>query len=329
MIILNNIQLQQYNTFSINAVADNFYILSEKNDFNEFAKLNISDYIILSGGSNILFTKEKYKNIVYIDYKEIQQNHHNTITVASGVEWDYFVKYCIEHKLYGLENLAKIPGKCGAAPIQNIGAYGVEQADHFVKLQYFDIENKEFRELTKQQCNFDYRYSIFKDNKFKNNIITNITYRLNNTFKPNLNYKDLAELEPDKLTPIELYNKISNIRNTKLPSVQIIGNAGSFFKNPVVTTEKLKILLDKYPKIPYFSFRDNYKLSAAWLIENAGFKGQRLNPDNDAAVYENHSLILVNHGNANGNDILELSNKIINTIYREYNVKLIPEVNIF
>jgi len=249
------------------------------------------------------------------------------ICVAAGEVWHTFLEYCLRSKLYGLENLALIPGKCGAAPIQNIGAYGVEQSDFLDSVIAYDILAKKEVVFTNKECNFAYRYSIFKTNK--NLIITDIIYKLKHHFEPNLKYKDLHLFsEDDNLSAEKLFNTICEIRKNKIPYPEEVGNAGSFFKNPTVDEGKANQLKSIYPDMPVFENAGLYKLSAGWLIEHSGNKGKKFSANSDAMVSDKHSLILINNGNARGIELKELSEYIINSVNNKYGILLEREVNI-
>ena len=333
MKIENNVNLKEYNTFHLNSIANNFYHIHTTNDLNDLNKLFISDdYIVLGGGSNVLLSKEFYENVVSINLQGIEIvgeiNKSVDVKVGAGVEWHYFLEYLLENNLYGLENLALIPGKCGAAPIQNIGAYGVEQEQFFVKATVYNPIDNNFFEINKEQCQFNYRYSIFKKPENKKLIITDVTYRLNKDFQPNLSYNELNKFDRIELTSKQLFNTICDIRKAKIPYPEEVGNAGSFFKNPVVNITQLEKLKELYHEIPNYQFENNYKLSAAWLIEKSGMKGKSIGKDSDAQVSDRHSLILINKGNANGAELVELSNLIIEKVKSLFDIILEREVNI-
>lgn len=333
MKILNNVNLKNFNTFHLNSIAKNFFQIDESKDFFELESLfSEGNYFILGGGSNILLSKEIYENVISINTKGIEITYETEyfadVTVAAGEDWHHFLEYLLKNKLYGLENLALIPGKCGAAPIQNIGAYGVEQEQYFLKATVYDPNNNIFFEIDKEQCRFNYRYSIFKTKEFKKLIINDVSYRLNKEFSPNLNYNELKKLNRNDLTPEYLFNYISDIRKAKIPYPEEVGNAGSFFKNPFITKDILDELLKRYPDIPHYIFNNGYKLSAGWLIEKSGLKGKALNDNSDAQVSNRHSLILINKGNAKGEELVKLSELIIENVYKIFDIKLEREVNL-
>lgn len=333
MIISENKQLKTYNTFGISAIAGRIFEIECNDDLIQlFKEFSAEDFIILGGGSNILLTKEFYKNVIYINIQGIDISERNlnstVVKVAAGTEWDDFLKFNLNNNIYGFENLALIPGKAGAAPIQNIGAYGVEQKDYFFKLTAYLTDENKFVELSQEECQFSYRNSIFKNELKGKVIITDVYYKLLNEFQPNLDYKDLSVFKSKNIEAIELFDKVCEIRKAKLPYPDEAGNAGSFFKNPVIEYDKYISLKEEFPDINVFHFNDKFKLSAGWLIENAGYKGKKLRDNSDAMVYKNHALIIVNMGSATGSEILELSEEIIHAVNNKFGVILEREVNI-
>jgi UDP-N-acetylmuramate dehydrogenase len=334
MKIEQDFSLKRFNTFSID-VKSKYYASLKTNE--EIAELfnskvfNENPYFILGGGSNILF-KDDYEGLII----QIEQNglikiddfdNKFLIEVSAGHNWHEFVAYCLKNNLYGLENLALIPGKVGAAPVQNIGAYGIEQKDYFYSLKGFDLQNKTFTELNKDDCKFGYRDSIFKHELKDRFIITSVKYKLDKSFRPNLSYKELDDeikKSDNPTNPQSIFETVIKLRQSKLPDPKILGNAGSFFKNPIISEKSFEELKSKYSNIKGFEIQSgDYKLSAAWMIESNGWKGKRLG---DAGVYEKHALILINYGNAKASDILELSDKISQSVYDKFNVILEKEV---
>ena len=335
--IQKKINLKNYNTFGINAYAKKFIEITHE----EFIPQIIDHYkiknpFILGGGSNILLKDDIPGFTLYIQNKGITVNNINNesflLDVSAGEYWHDFVKFCVFKGYYGLENLALIPGKTGAAPIQNIGAYNSEQKDCFYSLRGFLIDEMDFIDLYYDDCKFDYRDSIFKRTLKNNFIITSVRYKLNKKFTPNIEYKELknafSNIDTNEISPISLFDKICEIRQNKLPDHQKIGNAGSFFKNPVISENEFNKLKSKYPEIPGYKSNIGVKLNAAWLIEKCGFKGKKLNEKSDAAVADNHALILINKGNAKGEEIFQLSDLIIKNVHNEFGILLQREVNI-
>ena len=337
MEILKNQSLKQFNTFGIEATASYYAKLLEPGDVHELLKReDFSQYktLILGGGSNVLFTSNFPGLVIHINTQGIrtvcEDSNNVLIEAQAGVEWHKLVLHTINMGLGGLENLSLIPGNVGAAPIQNIGAYGVEQKDCFESLTAVNLATGEIKKFHNKECRFGYRDSIFK-NELKNQfLILSVTYRLRRKPVFNLGYGAVAsELERMLLKEVNakaVSEAVCNIRRSKLPDPALIGNAGSFFKNPVVSAAHYLRLHEKYPKIVAFETDDgNYKLAAGWLIEQLGFKGQRRG---DAGVCATQALVLVNFGTATGKDILALAHEIMNTVEHAFEVRLQPEVNI-
>ncbi len=289
-------------------------------------------YFILGSGSDVLFVNDFNGVILNIELKGMHIRDYDDdeliIEVYAGEQWHKFVQTCVKNGYYGVENLAMIPGKVGAAPVQNIGAYGVEQSDVFFGLKGFNIETNQEINLNKDECKFDYRDSIFK-NELKNKvIITSVEYKLSRKEKFNFSYKELDKtihqfpwVKPDLQY---VFNTVCRIRTSKLPNPEELKNAGSFFKNPVVSKTEYLELNKEFPDIPGYELEDdNIKLSAAYLIEKTGWKGKRIG---DAGVYNHHSLVLINYGNASGKDILDLSDKIQDSVQNKFGVKIEKEV---
>ena len=248
------------------------------------------------------------------------------IRVGSGENWDKFVSYCVDNNYYGIENLSLIPGSVGAAPIQNIGAYGVEIKDFIDNVQGYDLEEKEEKIYSRELCCFKYRNSIFKKEKKNKFFITHVEFILNK--KPNyiLTYKDLNNLNRHKISLKYLRDKVIEIRNSKLPNTEKLGNAGSFFKNPIIKLSLFDSIKLEYDDISGHKIGENkIKLSAAWLIEKCGWKGKVLDK---IGVYKKHALVLVNYGEESGNKIKKLSEEISKSVERKFGIILEEEVNI-
>lgn len=337
--ISHNYNLKKLNTFHIDASAKYYIDINDLADIDEL--INSNEFIkekllILGGGSNILF-RDNFNGIianVKLAGIELFEEDHDSVTinVAAGEIWHKFIEYTVAHNYYGLENLALIPGKVGAAPVQNIGAYGVEQDIAFVSLIGFNLESKSFQTLSKSECNFSYRNSIFKNELKDKFIITSVNYKLLKKPNYNLNYKEiLDELEKGKLeiNQRNIFDSIVKIRTRKLPNPELVGNCGSFFKNPIVSKTQLDNVISINPDCKYFKteIENEFKISAGWLIESVGWKGKSY-METDAAVSENHALVLINRGIAKGSDIYNLSEKIIEDVKDKYEVILEREVNI-
>ena len=254
-----------------------------------------------------------------------------SVKVMAGENWHDLVLWTLDQDYGGLENLSLIPGKTGTAPIQNIGAYGVELKDVFESCEAMDVSSLEIREFSKEDCNFGYRDSFFKQEGKGKYIITSVTFTLSRrNHLLNTSYAPLkAALEENNITSPTIQDvsrAVIQIRSSKLPDPKKIGNSGSFFKNPVVAEDQWKILIKKFPAMPYYpQINGGYKIPAAWLIDSCGFKGKRMG---DAGVHKNQALVLVNYGNASGNDILSLARTIQETVELKFGIKLLPEVNI-
>ena len=336
MTILNNISLKPFNTFGIDAIAKQFVNVTSTTELLKI--LNSDQYpdkLILGGGSNMLLTQNIDALVIHINTKgqEIlkEENNHVYVKIQAGENWHEFVLWCLKKGYGGVENLSLIPGNVGTAPIQNIGAYGVELKDVFVECEAINITDLSCSTFTKDDCNFGYRNSIFKQKEKGKYIITNVTFKLTKkNHKLNTSYGAiLSELKDNNITKPtikDVSNAVINIRQSKLPDPNEIGNSGSFFKNPVVTAAHFKILQNNFPEIPSYKVSDNeIKIPAGWLIEKAGFKGKRFG---DYGVHKNQALVLVNYGSANGSDILKLSKLIQHTIKKIFNIDLEAEVNV-
>lgn len=336
MHIQNNISLKPYNTFGIDVLAKHF--VSVKNLDELKAVLEVKDYpnkLVLGGGSNMLLTKNQDTLVIHVNLKGISivSEDENTVTVKAnaGENWHEFVLWCLKHDFGGIENLSLIPGNVGTAPIQNIGAYGVELKDTFVCCEGLSLETKKIKSFSKADCNFGYRNSIFKQQEKGKYIITSVTFKLTKkAHKLNINYgsitTQLKTMGITNPTIQDVSNAVIAIRESKLPNPKHIGNSGSFFKNPVVSKSHYNTLLENFPEIPsYIVSDDEIKIPAGWLIEKAGFKGKRFG---DYGVHKKQALVLVNYGNAKGSDILNLSKLIQKTIKRLFDISIEAEVNI-
>jgi UDP-N-acetylmuramate dehydrogenase len=336
MNIQENKSLKKLNTFGIEASARYYAECSSVEQMNEVLsdeKFSKTPKLILGGGSNLLFTKDfdgivlknNLKGIELIN--EDKDNYY--VRSAAGEVWHEFVMYCIDHNFAGLENLSLIPGNVGASPMQNIGAYGVEIKDTFYELEAFHILDKTFHKFNNQECKFGYRESVFKHELRNQFIITSVTFRLSKTPHYNTSYgaidKELEAMGVKELSIQAISKAVCNIRSSKLPDPKVIGNAGSFFKNPVISTEQFTKLKTEFPDIVSYPSGDGYKLAAGWMIEQCGWKGKTFG---DAGVHKLQALVLVNYGNAKGNEIFELSQKIMDSVKEKFGVELEREVNI-
>jgi len=337
--ISENISLKNYNTFAIDVHAKYYAEITNENDLLElkdFIRSNNTTFLILGGGSNILFTQDFDGLVLKIEVKGIKIVEENKdyvlIEVGAGVVWDDFVLFSVEKNLGGIENLSLIPGKVGAAPIQNIGAYGQEVKDtiHSVKGIYLDTFEKHI--FTGSECNFSYRNSLFKSDLKNKFLITNVLFKLKKNPLINTSYgsieKELKNLGKNSsiISIKDVREAVIRIRKTKLPDPAILGNAGSFFKNPSVDSKQFSELKNKYPEITGFeSGENNVKLSAGWLIEKCGLKGYRTG---DVGIYNRQALVIVSYGNASGTEILDFSIYVKDKVQQKFGILLQEEVNI-
>lgn len=294
-------------------------------------KLAGQQFIVLGSGSNILFA-EDFDGVVVQNAlsgcQVISENKdHAIVQIAAGEIWHDTVLSLSASGYYGLENLALIPGTVGAAPVQNIGAYGVEASAFVVSVQTFDLQTSQYMDFSAADCGFAYRDSVFKrDDYRKRYIITAVTLRLAKHFSPVLSYQGLLDNGVPS-TPSDLLQRVIAVRQSKLPAPDILPNAGSFFKNPIVSTSLLSQLQEQYNEVPYFSIDDTQvKIPTAWLLEQAGFKGKQT--ASGAGVYEKHALILVNRGNAHGREIYSLACDMMTAVQQQFGVTIEPEVRI-
>lgn len=337
MNIIENYPLLKLNTFGIDVKAKYFTSINTINELIEVTKTNVFkdlELLILGGGSNILFTKD-FDGLVILNNikgKEIIDQNQQSIflKIGAGENWHELVMYCVDNGWGGIENLSLIPGNTGTAPMQNIGAYGVEIKETFIELEALEISSGKIVKFNNSDCEFGYRESVFK-NKMKNQyIILNITLELKKNPVLNINYGDVkAILESQNIkNPAikEVSNAIISIRQSKLPDPKKIGNSGSFFKNPIVSLNQLELIKKKYPNVVNYEINENeFKIAAGWLIERAGWKGKKFN---NYGIHEKQALVLVNYGLANGMEIFELSEKIILDIKDKFGITLEREVNI-
>ena len=337
MNIIENYPLLKLNTFGVDVKAKYFISINTVNELIDLTKTKVFkdlQLLILGGGSNILFTKDFDGLIILnnIKGKEIIDQTQESIflKIGAGENWHELVMYTVDNGWGGIENLSLIPGNTGTAPMQNIGAYGVEIKETFVELEALEISSGKIVKFNNSDCEFGYRESVFK-NKMKNQyIILNITLELKKNPVLNINYGDVkAILESQNINNPsikEVSDTIISIRQSKLPDPKIIGNSGSFFKNPIVSLNQLEFIKKKYPNVVNYKINENeFKIAAGWMIERAGWKGKKFN---NYGVHEKQALVLVNYGLANGMEIFNLSEEIILDIKDKFGITLEREVNI-
>ncbi len=329
-----NLGLKDRNTFGLDAMADIAYEISAPEQLaavmSQIDRQNLP-WRVLGSGSNVVLPKvlPGATLLMNITGQEILSSDQNATVVAvgGGVNWHEFVAWTLENNLPGLENLALIPGTVGAAPIQNIGAYGVEIADYIDHVEAFDVEKQVFDTLSKEACQFSYRDSYFKQHP-QRFIVTKVVFKISKSWEAKIHYADLAKQFEGNANPSaeDIFLAVCKIRKHKLPDPKVIGNAGSFFQNPVIPNEQYETLLKKHAGlVSYPDASGKRKLAAGWLIDQCGFKGQRMG---NVGVYENQALVLVNHGNGTAQDILGLAKCIQDKVRKEFGVSLEIEPNI-
>ncbi|MBZ9728889.1 UDP-N-acetylmuramate dehydrogenase [Salegentibacter sp. JZCK2] len=337
MQVAENFSLKEHNTFGVDVKARKFISVHSTEELrNVLQQTYVSEIFVLGGGSNMLLTQNIDKTVIHIGLKGIEliseSRDEVVLKVGAGENWHQFVLYCIEKGYGGLENLSLIPGNVGTAPVQNIGAYGVELKDTFESCEALRIQTLEIETFSLEKCEFDYRNSVFKDKLKGEYIITSVNFRLSKrNHQLSTSYGAIqAELDKNEIKEPTIKNvsdAVISIRQEKLPDPRELGNSGSFFKNPVIKETEFKKLQKQFPEMPFYALQaNNIKIPAGWLIDQADLKGYR---QGDAGVHKNQALVLVNYGNATGEEILALSKEIQDKIYKKYKIKLEPEVNIF
>jgi UDP-N-acetylmuramate dehydrogenase len=335
--IYRNVPLRKYNTFALDYMADCMIQVKTEEEASDFFK-NYKSWkkplLILGSGSNLLFTSDFKGTILFPEMKGIkieesdQESGNIIVSSGSGVNWDDFVEWTVNKGFGGLENLSLIPGKVGATPVQNIGAYGVEVKDLILKINTLRTSDGSIRVFTNKECEFEYRNSIFKNHEKGKYLVTRVYYNLKLNPLMNLEYESLKD-EVNRLGHLTLKNvrqAVINIRRSKLPDPEITANAGSFFKNPVVTESLASEMKNKYFSMPLYEDRKGFmKLAAGWLIEQCGWKGKR---KGDAGVHDKQALVLINYGKATGKEIYDLSEQINKSVYEKFGVRLEREVEI-
>jgi UDP-N-acetylmuramate dehydrogenase len=341
MKIQKNVSLKEYTTFRTGGPADFFVIVSSVEELKKavsYAKRKSIPIFILGGGSNILIRDHGFKGLVIkVEIKGIEEQEksdtHVEVVAGAGENWDEFVAHTVSRNLYGLENLSLIPGSVGAAPVQNIGAYGTEAMNLISWVEVFDIEKGKVRRLINEECGFTYRDSMFKKPHGKKYIITRVAFILSKSHAFNTSYKDVQEhieknnLKHEDLSLNKLRDIVIGIRKRKLPDIKEYGTAGSFFKNPIIPKTKYEQLLLLYKDMPHFVVdKNNVKIPAAWMLDKlCGFKGHR---EDNVGIYENQALVLVNFGDATSEQILKLAEKMTECVKEKTGIVLEPEVQI-
>ncbi|MFH2143741.1 MAG: UDP-N-acetylmuramate dehydrogenase [Bacteroidota bacterium] len=331
-----NISLKAFNSFGIDVKAAVFIEFDNREELIQNLKLPVDicfQRFVLGGGSNLLFTKNFEGIIYYPKIKGIEILNKDKdfieLRVGAGEVWDDFVRFCVDNEYYGIENLSLIPGNVGASPVQNIGAFGVEIKDFIYKVETVEINTGKIIEFSNSDCDFSYRHSFFKLSENQNRfIVTHVVFRLLKKAAFITHYGNVDdEIKNEKEINLQtIRDAIVRIRNRKLPDPKELGNAGSFFKNPVVSSKIAEKIKAEFPNMPFFPAEDNnIKLAAGWLIDQCGWKGKR---NGDAGVHDKQALVIVNYGKASGNDILRLSQEIKISVESRFDIILEPEVNI-
>ena len=337
--VAENISLQPFHTFHIQVSARYYASFSDPSSLEHLLRFRLTqittkELLILGGGSNILFTRDYdglvLKNDILGIEKISEDSDHVYLKVGAGENWHRFVLYCIANNLAGVENLSLIPGNVGASPMQNIGAYGVEIKEVFHSLEAMHLKEQYIRNFSLLDCEFGYRDSVFKRRHKNEFAILSVTFRLNKRPKFNTSYgaieQELKKMGVQELSIGAISQAVINIRSSKLPDPDVIGNAGSFFKNPTVSASFFDGLKKKFPSVVAYKVGDDaFKLAAGWLIEQAGWKGIR---KGDAGCHASQALVLVNYGNATGKEVYDLSEEILRSVHDKFGVLLEREVNI-
>jgi len=338
MQIEENVSLKTYNTFGIDVNARFFASVSSMSALKELlASPSYPNPLVIGGGSNMLLTKDVSRLVIHCDFKGITtvsntfSDNETLLKVAGGENWHEFVLYCVYHDLGGVENLSLIPGNVGTSPIQNIGAYGVELKDTFYSCEAVHRETQEERVFMLEDCAFGYRDSVFKNELRDQYVITSVTFKLTKkNHKINIDYgaiyDTLKAKEISNPTLVDISNAVIEIRQSKLPDPKKIGNSGSFFKNPVISQSQFTELRKEHTEIPFYPVGgEQVKVPAGWLIEQAGFKGKRFG---DAGIHDKQALVLVNHGNATGEEVWGVAMKIQAVVNDMFGITIVPEVNV-
>lgn len=318
--------LQSNNSFNIKVSCSRIYFPESLADLQQLPDLSSQAFYILGEGSNSLFVESQAPIIVQPKFKGIEiteQENHFIVKAGAAENWHDLVAFCLEQGIYGLENLALIPGCVGAAPVQNIGAYGVEFADYCQTVHWYEFRSKTMQALDNKQCRFAYRDSIFKQALYNKGLITQVTFKFPKAWQANLSYAGLDSLNED-CSAKQVMAKVIELRSSKLPNPKELPNAGSFFKNPVVNAEEFLVLKQAYPTIPNYPQKNGeVKLAAGWLIDQAGLKGFR---HEGVGVHQQQALVLVNYSSELGSDIISLAKFVQQKVMAKFSVLITPEV---
>jgi UDP-N-acetylmuramate dehydrogenase len=336
MTIQENVSLRNLNTFGVLANARMFTEINSEEDLATLfsdEEHKLVPKLVLGGGSNLLFTKDYQGLVIHINIRGMSNRADGDdvyISAGGGEVWNDLVNYAVDNEFAGMENMSLIPGSVGASPVQNIGAYGVELMDIFHNCRAFEISSGQVRTFSREECNFSYRDSVFKSALKGLYIITEVTFKLSKIFSPNVTYgaiqQELDKRHIIKPTIKDISSVVSHIRVSKLPDPKTIGNAGSFFKNPIIPVGKFIQLQSNFPDIVHYPATPGFiKLAAGWMIEQCGWKGKILG---NTGTWKNQALVIVNNGEASGNEIFEFSELIVRSVRIKFDVTLEREVNI-
>ena len=328
----HNVSLKSMHTFGIETKCSKLILIEDISEIEICFKIS-GQRLILGGGSNMLFVRDFEGTVIRLDFKSIEKIEDDgsfvLLKVAAGINWEEFTRYALQYEYYGLENLTGIPGRVGSSPVQNIGSYGVEVKDVIEKVEGFYMDSGKPFILSREDCAFDYRSSIFKKELYGKCLITYVYFRLSRSPGFTLSYQELKEEFVRRELPVTLQNMtniVLQLRERKLPNIQKIGSAGSFFKNPIINKEQFEALHSKFPTLIYYPWRnDTVKLAAGQLIDICGWKGYRAG---DAGVYSQQALVIVNYGNASGKEIQHLYRQIQNSVKEKFGIDIEVEVNI-
>ncbi len=318
--------LQNNNSFNVKSICPAIYFPKTLADLEQLPDLSSYNFYILGDGTNTLFVEQQAPIIIKPEFSGIdilETPERYIVSVGAGEYWHGLVCFCLENGIYGLENLALIPGSVGAAPVQNIGAYGVEFSNFCSHVKWFEFTSQTIKTLSKDECQFSYRNSIFKQDLYNKGIIVEVVFDFPKAWQANLSYAGLSTLDKNS-TAKQIMDKVISLRKSKLPDPIKIPNAGSFFKNPVVSEQQFSLLQKMYPNLPfYLQSKGQVKLAAGWLIEQAGLKGYR---KNDVGVHEHQALVLVNYKSNNGENIVALAKYVQQKVLTKFNILISPEV---